>query len=177
MFIDVQKVPPEGRPIEQDISAETIRPQEGLRLIDRVRVTGRLSPVEEGTFCMLGNMDASVETGCVRCLEPFVLEVHEKLDLLYLPQSKNVGPESAEDEERELSDEDLAVAYYRDDKIDLSLMIWEQVNLALPMKPLCKQDCRGLCPQCGTNQNLSACDCVREVVDPRLAILKTLLKS
>jgi uncharacterized protein len=177
MFIDVKQVPQEGLSIESEISAERLGNQEDARLVDRVRISGRLTPVEESTFCMVGKMDASVETGCVRCLESFVMEIHEDLDLLYLPQSKNVGLENAQDEERELSDRDLAVSFYRDEKIELKQMIWEQVHLALPMKPLCKQDCRGLCPQCGTNLNLSACDCVREVVDPRLAILKTLLKS
>jgi uncharacterized protein len=103
------------------------------------------------------------------------MEIHQDLDLLYLPQSENVGQEDCE--ERELSDKDLAVGFYQDDKIDLSQMIWEQVYLALPMKPLCKEDCRGLCPQCGTNLNLSMCSCDRETVDPRLATLKTLLKS
>ncbi len=108
---------------------------------------------------------------------PFLSTIHEELDLLYLPQSKNVGAGAEKEEERELEEEDLAVSFYRDDKIDLNQMIWEQVYLALPMKPLCKDDCRGLCPQCGTNLNLSQCNCERDFVDPRLAALKSLLKS
>jgi uncharacterized protein len=175
MHIDIQHVPPEGQPVERDISAESLGAQEDLRLIDRILVSGQLYPAGEGAFCLRGRMDVVVETACVRCLELFAMKLHQDLDLLYLPQSENVGPE--DDSERELSDKDMAVGFYQDDKIDLKQVIWEQVYLALPMKPLCKEDCRGLCPQCGTNLNLSMCSCERETVDPRLATLKTLLKS
>jgi len=51
----------------------------------------------------------------------------------------------------------------------------EQCYLSLPMKPLCRPDCRGLCPQCGTNLNRGACACRREWDDPRLTALKTLV--
>ncbi len=176
MFIDVQQVPPEGLAVERDIPADSLSFEEGNRLLDRVHVSGRLTPVDEGAFCLLGSLDASVETGCVRCLEPFVLKVRERLDLFYLPQSANRGPKKIKDEELELKEKDLAVSFYRDDKIDLTHMIREQVLLALPMKSLCNDDCRGLCPECGTNLNLSSCSCVRDTVDPRLATLKTLLK-
>jgi uncharacterized protein len=175
MFIDIQDVPREGLPIERDFSAESLGTQDDLRPIDRVVVSGRLYPIDEGAFCFRGRMETSVETVCVRCLKLFVIEMHEDLNLIYLPHSQNVGP--SVDEERELSDKDMAIGFYRDDRIDLNQMIWEQINLALPMKPLCKEDCRGLCQQCGTDLNLSKCGCERESVDPRLASLKTLLKS
>ncbi len=183
MFIDVQCVSPEGElinrviPAESTIPIESQSPQDNVRLVNSTKISARLSPVEEGSFRMLGKMDASVETNCVRCLESFVMTIHEELDLLYLSQSKNMGAGAEKDEERELEEEDLAVSFYRDDKIDLNQMIWEQVYLALPMKPLCKDDCRGLCPHCGTNLNLSKCNCERDFVDPRLAALKSLLKS
>lgn len=176
MFIDVKEVPPEGQAVERDIPADSLSLEMGIRILDQAHISGRLTPADEGAFCLLGSLDAPVETECVRCLEPFVLKVHERLDLLYMPRSANVGPKRVKDEELELSEKDLAVSFYRDDRIDLAQMIREQVYLALPMKPLCKEDCRGLCPECGTNLNLSSCSCVRDTVDPRLATLKTLLK-
>jgi uncharacterized protein len=118
-------------------------------------------------------MSAAVELDCVRCLEPFRLDLEEALDLLFLPPSANAGSNK---EEHELKDEDLAVSFYRDDEIDLSLLIREQLYLALPMKPICRADCAGLCPACGANLNLTRCDCARETVDPRLASLRALLK-
>lgn len=176
MFIDLKEVPPEGQAVEGDISADRLSLEAGIRLVGEAHISGKLTPADEGAFCLLGELDAPVETECVRCLEPFVLKVHEKLDLLYLPHSDNVGPKRVKDEELELSEKDLAVSFYRDDQIDLAHMIREQVYLALPMKPLCKDECRGLCPECGTNLNLSSCSCVRDTLDPRLATLKTLLK-
>jgi uncharacterized protein len=180
MFIDVQRVAPEGELIDREIPAESAvpqQPQDDVRLVDNIKISARLTPVEEGTFCLMGKMEAAVETNCVRCLEPFRIAIREQLDLLYLPQSKNVGSGEDKDEERELEEEDLAVSFFRDDRIDLNQMIWEQVYLALPMKPLCNDDCRGLCSKCGTNLNLSECGCERDFVDPRLAGLKSLLKS
>ena len=72
---------------------------------------------------------------------------------------------SAEDE-REVEDEDLETSYYRDDQIDLNELLREQFYLALPMKPLCREDCTGLCPQCGTNLNTGRVHCAPEWEDP-----------
>ena len=177
MFLDVQQLPPEGQSFELEIPTGKLTTQEEVRLIDCVTVSGRLTPVDEGGICLLGEMDAAIEMGCGRCLEPLAIGIHEVLDLFYLPQSANVGPGDGEDGERELTDEDMSVSYYRDDQIDVEKMVWEQIYLALPMKPLCKEECRGLCSQCGTNLNLSECSCDKDVIDPRLAKLKTLLKS
>ena len=62
----------------------------------------------------------------------------------------------------------------RDDQIDLDEVLREQFYLALPMKPLCREDCAGLCPQCGTNRNTGTCSCETEPEDPRLAPLRRL---
>jgi uncharacterized protein len=94
------------------------------------------------------------------------------VDLRYLPASAM----SAEGE-REVAEEDLETSYYRDDQIDLNELMREQFYLALPMKPLCREDCRGLCPQCGTNLNLGGCECDTGWHDPRLAPLKDLKRS
>jgi DUF177 domain-containing protein len=176
MFIDLLQVPPDGQ--ELDIALPPQRwsiDRAELRLVDIVRLSGRLDPADEASFRLVGSLGAKVELECVRCLEPFRMGVEEALDLVFLPASENVAP--GKQEERELKDEDLAVSFYRDDSIDLGLLVREQVLLALPMKPICRADCRGLCPECGTNLNLSPCNCAREAVDPRLANLKTLLKQ
>ena len=69
------------------------------------------------------------------------------------------------------------MSYYRDDQIDLNELVREQFYLALPMKPLCREDCRGLCPQCGVNWNTGTCECGSGWEDPRLAPLKGLIKE
>ena len=68
------------------------------------------------------------------------------------------------------------MSHYKDDVIDLGEVMREQFFLALPMKPLCRPDCKGLCPICGANRNRQQCECREEWVDPRLAGLKNLLK-
>jgi uncharacterized protein len=74
-----------------------------------------------------------------------------------------------------VQDADVGVSFYKDDTIDLGEVMREQFFLALPMKPLCRPDCRGLCPVCGKNRNIEQCECREEWTDPRLAPLKKLL--
>jgi uncharacterized protein len=124
---------------------------------------------DKDRFRLVGSVSTVLELTCGRCLEPFPLPVDASFDLRYLPQSANVG------DEREVEDEDLSDAFYRDDQIDLAQLIEEQFYLALPMKPLCRPDCKGLCPQCGTNLNTATCDCQVRWEDPRLAGLKALI--
>jgi uncharacterized protein len=110
-----------------------------------------------------------LELACSRCLEPFELPVDAEFDVRYLPQSENTG------EEREVEEDDLTVAFYRDEVIDLGQLLEEQFYLALPMKPLCRDDCQGLCPSCGVNLNVETCGCQVRWEDPRLAGLKALM--
>src|SRR6185503_8978804 len=79
-----------------------------------------------------------------------------------------------DDGEREVTAKDLNTNVYRDDRIDLNEILREQFYLALPMKPLCRENCAGLCPQCGMNRNTGTCSCATEIVDPRLAPLRGL---
>jgi uncharacterized protein len=76
----------------------------------------------------------------------------------------------------ELSREDLEDFHFEGDSIDLTEILREQIVLALPMYPRCKEDCRGLCSVCGANLNLGECGCDRSEIDPRWAALKTLSK-
>jgi len=98
--------------------------------------------------------------------------VDAALDVRYLPAS-----ELSSDDEREVAEEDVDISYYTDDQIDLIELLREQFYLALPMKPLCREDCRGLCPQCGVNRNTGTCECEPGWEDPRLAPLKGLIKG
>jgi uncharacterized protein len=77
--------------------------------------------------------------------------------------------------EHEIRDDDLTIEFYRDETIDVGALVREQCYLALPMKPLCRPDCQGLCPQCGANLNETTCSCDQTWVDPRLAVLKALV--
>jgi uncharacterized protein len=105
-------------------------------------------------------LKADVGLACGRCLEPFTLPVEQELDLFYLPHDAN--QEEEEEDEVELSDRDVVVAYYEGDRLDLGDVIREQLFLDVPLSRLCREDCKGLCPHCGVNRNQQACDCPNE---------------
>ena len=127
-------------------------------------------------YRLVGTVKTALELACSRCLEPFVMPVDREFDLRYLPPGV-AEPESDDEEETEVEDDDVAVTFYRDEQIDLNELLREQFYLALPMKPLCSEACKGICPQCGTNRNTAPCDCTPQWEDPRLAGLKTLLEK
>lgn len=156
--------------------ARTFKPEDVGDEADEYRI---VTPVDlafeihkdKDKFRLVGTVVTELELPCSRCLEPFRLPVAAPFDLRYLPAS-----EVSSDGEREVDDEDLETSYYENDAIDLNGLMREQFYLALPMKPLCQDDCRGLCPQCGTNLNAGNCSCAPVWEDPRLAALKNLLK-
>jgi uncharacterized protein len=124
---------------------------------------------DEVRFRLVGTVSTVLELTCSRCVEPFALPLHAAFDLRYSPHAETGSAE------REIEEDDLTEAFYRDDVIDLGQLMEEQFYLALPMKPLCRADCKGLCPNCGTNLNVAACDCQVRWEDPRLAVLKALI--
>jgi uncharacterized protein len=121
-------------------------------------------------FHLVGGVQSTMALSCGRCLDDIAQPVDLPFDLLYLPHAENAG-----EGEVEVEDDDLTTAYYRDEQIDLGQLVLEQFYLAVPMKPLCRESCRGLCPTCGTNLNTGTCSCAPEWVDPRLEGLRSLL--
>jgi uncharacterized protein len=128
---------------------------------------------DEPRFILGGRLQARLQVMCGRCLEPFTLPVDTQVELTYVPHPA----QAASEEEVELSQDDLTTAFYRDQTLDLGEMVREQFYLALPMSPLCREDCKGLCPRCGTNLNQGTCACDVRWEDPRLAGLRTLLQK
>jgi uncharacterized protein len=82
-------------------------------------------------------------------------------------------PAPARGEERELGVDDLETDVYDHDQIDLNALLETETTLGLPMKPLCREECRGLCPTCGASRNAAPCDCA-PAADPRWSPLKGL---
>ena len=106
------------------------------------------------------------------CLELLDFPTDIAVDLLYVPHSANRG-----EGDTEIAEDALSTAFYHDDQIDLEQMVREQFQLALPMKPLCRDQCLGLCSGCGTNLNERRCTCDTRWRDPRLAALEALLSD
>jgi uncharacterized protein len=135
----------------------------------RVRITKDAQKVR-----LAGRVRTTLETDCGRCLDAFRVPVDATLDLMFLPDT---GEAAAGKGEKEVRDDDVGVSFYRNDTIDLGEVMRDEFYLALPMKPLCRDDCKGLCPVCGVNRNREICTCKADWVDPRMEALKTLLKN
>jgi uncharacterized protein len=160
------------QPVSQFV--RTFQPSEVEQEGDVYRI---VAPVEvnleihkdKDRFRLVGAVRTELELSCSRCLEPFRLPFDGAFDVRYLPAT-----ELSSEDERQVGEEDLDTSYYRDDQIDVNELLREQFYLALPMKPLCRDDCAGLCAQCGTNLNTGSCECTIEWEDPRLAPLRRL---
>ena len=121
---------------------------------------------DKDQFRLVGNLKSTLELPCSRCLEPFTWPVDASFDLRYQPRSTNSG-----EGERAVEEDDLSTAFYENEEIDLGQLMREQFYLSLPMKPLCRDDCQGLCSQCGINLNRGTCGCTRDWEDPRFEAL------
>jgi len=134
-------------------------------LLQRIEVVCIVRRMKETVF-IEGSVTASAEAPCCRCLETARLPISASFNYTFSPTL------SEPQEEMELSTEDLELAYYEEDTIDLDRVVYEQIMLQMPIKPLCTEACRGLCPHCGINLNVASCHCEGETFDERLAVLK-----
>jgi uncharacterized protein len=174
LLIDVSKVPPEGLEIDAELDEETLHleGEESFILVDG-RLKCRLERGDDDSVHVRGRLGARLELQCGRCLETFDFTVGQDLELFYLPHARDA--EQEDEDEVELSDRDMVVAYYRNRRLDLAEVVREQLFLTLPLRRLCREDCQGLCPSCGVNRNATACACkTEEPEDPRLAPLRKL---
>ncbi len=101
-----------------------------------------------------GSLKTRIEAWCDRCLAPVEIAVDPEFDLFYRPVT-----DIAREEEIEISRDDLEIGFYSGRGIEFTDVVTEQVILSVPMKVVCKEDCRGLCPVCGVNRNVEACQC------------------
>ena len=163
MVIRVSEIPEEGRTIE---GVEECRPfadphwtLEALSLfIER----------DKDDVLVRGRIRSRVPLTCSRCLAPFPMTVEADTDVRFTPRPRWLG------EAVELSADDLAVDFYTENLLDVDRLIETETTLRLPMKPLCRDDCRGLCPVCGGNRNQDPCACQVKFPDARLQALRSL---
>jgi len=123
------------------------------QVIEDIRVAGELA----GQFA----------TSCARCLEPVAQNVARRFDLLYRPQGADAGRD-----ELSVTDAEAEIGYYQGQGVLLEDILREQVLLAVPLKAICREDCKGLCPHCGKNLNVEQCSCAEPVEDTRWSALK-----
>jgi len=113
-----------------------------------------------------GHFAFDIELPCARCLDPVKAPILAEFDQFYQSNADHhlTG-------EIELQEKDTGVAFFSGEFIEVSDIVREHILLGLPMKPVCREDCKGLCPYCGKNRNVEVCNCHSLFVDPRLAPL------
>jgi uncharacterized protein len=139
-----------------------------VRLLGPAEVRGRIQ--RSGKEVELrGELHATVEVPCGRCLKPVEFPLDGKFDERF---ASEVGWRG--EEQHELRAEDLNLAVFDGAVLDLGDLIREEILLALPGHVLCREDCKGLCPQCGADLNAGVCKCESKEIDSRWQALKDL---
>jgi uncharacterized protein len=171
MLLDLNKLHGQREHVERTLGPSAFEPQDPeYRVAAPVELVLDVEKAGGTAFTVRGRVKARLELACSRCLDAFEVPVDEGFELRYVPQEENTG-----EGEREIAEDDLGTAYYREGLLDVTELLREQFQLALPMKPLCSSACRGLCSHCGANLNRTTCECKTSWQDPRLAPLKGLL--
>jgi uncharacterized protein len=124
-------------------------------------------------FEAVGSVQTRIQMACSRCLSDFQFPVQSKFALTYTREVPETDAEMT-DTEIELRYEDMGLIYFSGEIIDLQPDIATQVMLAMPVKPLCSETCKGLCPTCGIDLNKEACRCERTPLNNQFAALRDL---
>lgn len=171
MYIEIKEIGPEGLAVSRSIGAFRLPlgGGEGIQ-VDTVHLSGELHKEENG-ISFEGQIETSARLSCSRCLDEYTLPLELPFDLIY-----TTVPEGSRSADSRIDDDMVTRVHFDGGRIDLQSLLAEQVYLGLPLKPLCRPDCLGLCPRCGTNLNVGDCSCAEErTEDPRLRVLKNLL--
>ena len=173
MIIDLQTVTEETRVREvlaQDWWQVSDPSQQVLGFGCPLQVDVKVSKAAD-KFLVDGTLSGEVIVRCDRCLEPFDVKLESAFSVYLV-----VNPSGSSEEDVELLDEEMEVEFLKGETIDLGDVVRQQIYLSVPMKCVCKSDCRGLCPQCGANLNLAPCSCESRggnAVFSKLEILKS----
>jgi uncharacterized protein len=169
MLLVLTRIPADGLKFEHQYKADELDlSQFEFSLPQPPRVTGRVTNIAQ-ELRVQGSLQATLSAECDRCLEPVTLPVANDFDLYYLPADAQADKSG----ETELLERDLDFSFYENERIDLDELVLEQLELSLPIRILCQEDCKGLCAQCGTNLNVESCDCPPPL-DPRWQALAEL---
>lgn len=167
MFIEIEDLKQEPLHVSHVYEAGALRPvREDVTLGESVSVEFTLSH-KELELQVDGTVKTAVVYKCSRCLREFSRPLATSYSLFYLPQPKGVRA----DEEIALKYEDMAISFYDGIRFEVDQMVVEQIELAMPMKFVCRDDCRGLCYVCGVDLNEKTCGCRKDEPDSRLAAL------
>jgi uncharacterized protein len=171
MIFEIEEIPEGGLNFDVLEGKEHFEiDQSDCALTDGVKVCGKLTKIER-EVCFSGNVEAPLLVTCTRCLKPFSLQIKNKFQVHFVPRAKQSLPGS----EVEICETDIEKEIYEEDRIDLYGPIRDQIMLEVPLILLCKENCKGLCPECGSDNNSDPCECENYgETDPRFAVLQKL---
>lgn len=170
MLIDIEKLPKEGLHVSKDfefLSLDLV--EESAVFLEPAHADAHIQKVGE-ELMIKGTIHTRLSFVCCRCLTPFDFPVNSKFDLVYYPEDLDIIKE-------ELDEEDLDRMFYFNHKIDLRAVFLEQLNLTFPAKPLCREDCEGICAVCGEVIRESRCSCLVREPETPFSILKILKRD
>jgi len=117
-----------------------------------------------------GNVAVTLQFSCSRCLTDFVHELQCPFEATFVEELPDV--EGDDGDEKELTPEEMGISLLQDEEINLVDIIQEQLIMAFPLRPLCKEECKGLCPLCGADLNQTTCQCAPPSGSSKFAALK-----
>jgi len=166
IFIDINEIAPEGVRFDQAVAIPPSDAAAAERItVLEARLAGSAVRGERGVD-FAARLEARVELECSRCLEPCPARISTDFFLTLVPDGTEFGAG-----EVQVREEDASLFYAPEGRAVLAEIAAEQIYLNLPLKPICGDGCRGLCPTCGANRNRIECGCRSEEIDPRLAPL------
>lgn len=176
MIIEVQHIPIEGKSFEYIKKAEAFPVLGSLvkngecRFPDPLVIELTVIP-ERNLIRVDGVITTTVELACSRCLAEFKERLKRRFTLRFSRESTDETPA---EKEIEVTDAHVGLTFYSGESIDFTDTVQEQVVLALPYKPLCRETCKGLCPRCGSDLNAGPCGCTEDDRRNPFAVLKDL---
>ncbi|HEX3558611.1 MAG TPA: DUF177 domain-containing protein [Pyrinomonadaceae bacterium] len=168
MRIEVESLTGAAKPFAHIYRPEelSLDEDEHARLTSPANVEGSASRKGE-EIRLHGKINAEVEVLCDRCLAAVRMPLEVEFDAAFIPRESA----ALKAENVELLPEELGLAAYEGDAVDLDELAREQLLLALPSRRLCREECKGLCPECGADMNAGECSCGRGEADPRWSAL------
>lgn len=172
MNISLVRMPSDGLKFEHRYAeGELDTGDHEFELVEPPAVTGRIDPTGR-EMRVRGEIRTTFTALCGRCLNDVPFNLVIPFDLLYAAEDPGAGRSG----ETEVSDRDLDISIYQHDQIDLDELVLEQIELSLPSRVLCSENCRGLCPECGADLNVEQCGC-KKPIDPRWQALADLARQ
>ncbi|MBI4715108.1 MAG: DUF177 domain-containing protein [Nitrospirae bacterium] len=164
MKVIVSKIQEEGEVLSATENADMVGFSQD-EIEGEIDVTASIHRAGESLF-FEGTIRTTIRLQCSRCLKEFLLPTDIQFSGIGEPLPESQG------EDEELSRGDIDVHYYQGDVLEFNDIFHEQIVLSFPMRPLCDEGCKGLCPRCGRDLNEGPCMCKETSTDPRWTSLK-----